>query len=174
MSAMNKTSSREEAAEYWAANEVTAENSSEVSEDVLVRKPLSAMLSLRLSDEDLSKLKLAAAAQGVGVTTMARTLLHHCLDNPPLQLMWQGFQKRELERGLSLVMEDTAAPYGEGDTEFLVLSKSDLERVNGVLAQAVAGLLFNGLMEQAISVTASQGEVFDKLRELSPSDVTGA
>ena len=169
MSAMNKTNSREEAAEYWAANEVTAENSSEVSEDILVRKPLSAMISLRLSDEDLTRLKSAAAAQGVGVTTMARILLHQCLDNPRLQLMWHGLQKREVEEGLSLVMEDARAPYGDGDTEFLVLSKADLERVNRVLSQAVAGLLFSGLMEQSISVTASQGEVFDKLRELSPT-----
>ena len=169
MSAMNNTNSREEAAEYWGANEVTAENSSEVSEDVLVRKPLSAMLSLRLSDEDLSKLKLAAAAQGVGVTTMARMLLHQCLDNPQLQLMWHGLQKREVGKGFSLVKEDATAPYGDGDTEFLVLSKADLERVNRVLPQAVAGLLLSGLMEQSISVTASQGEVFDKLRELSPT-----
>ena len=169
MSAMNNTNSREEAAEYWAANEVTAENSSEVSEEILVRKPLSAMLSLRLSDEDLSRLKLAAAAQGVGVTTMARILLHQCLANPGLQLMWQGLQKREVEEGLSLVMEDARAPYGDGDTEFLVFSKADLERVNRILPQAVAGLLFSSLMEQSISVTASQGEVFDKLRELSPT-----
>lgn len=95
MTQTNKMS-REEAAEYWAANEITAENSSEVPEDILVRKPLSAMLSLRLSDEDLTKLKLVAAAQGVGVTTMARMMLHQCLANPELQLMWQVLQNREL------------------------------------------------------------------------------
>ena len=91
---MNNTNNREEAAEYWATNEITAENSSEVSEDVLVRKPLSAMLSLRLSDEDLTKLKLAAAAQGVGVTTMARMLLHQCLANPGMQPIPQALQTR--------------------------------------------------------------------------------
>ena len=82
--------SREEAAEYWSTHDITEENSSEVSEDIHVRKPLSAMLSLRLSDDDLSKLKLAATAQGVGVTTMARMLLHQCLANPGQQLMWQA------------------------------------------------------------------------------------
>jgi predicted DNA binding CopG/RHH family protein len=158
-----------EAAAYWATHDITEENSSEVSEDIHVRKPLSAMISLRLSDEDLTRLKSAAATQGVGVTTMARILLHQCLDNPRLQLMWHGLQKREVEEGLSLVMEDARAPYGDGDTEFLVLSKADLERVNRILPQAVAGLLFSSLTEQSISVTASQGEVFDKLRELSPT-----
>ena len=170
MTPKNETS-REEAAEYWAVNEVTAENSSEVSEDILARKPLSAMLSLRLSDEDLSKLKLVAAAQGVGVTTMARMLLHQCLVNPGLQLMWQAVQKREVEEGLVQVLEDAKIPQGEGDTEFLVLSKAHLERINRILTQAVVGLLFNGLLEQSISVTASQGEVFDRLRELSPSSI---
>jgi predicted DNA binding CopG/RHH family protein len=169
MAATDKTNRREEAAEYWAANEVTAENSSEVSEDVLVRKPLSAMLTLRLSDEDLSKLKLVAAAQGVGVTTMARMLLHQCLTNPGLQLTRQVLQSREIEQGLAQVLKDAEIPQGDCDTEFLVLSKAHLERINMTLTQAVAGLLFDDLMEQSISVTASQGEVFDRLRELSPT-----
>ena len=90
MTATDRTRGREEAAEYWATHDITEENSSEVSEGIQVRKPLSAVLSLRLSDEDLSKLKLAAAAQGVGVTTMARMLLHQCLANPGQQLLWQS------------------------------------------------------------------------------------
>ena len=36
----SKEMSREEAAEYWAANEITAEDSSEVTEGILVRRPL--------------------------------------------------------------------------------------------------------------------------------------
>ena len=85
--AQTKEMSRSEAAEYWATHDITEENSSEMSEDIHVRKPLTAMLSLRLSDEDLSKPKLAAAAQGVGVTTMARMMLHQCLVTPGLRQM---------------------------------------------------------------------------------------
>ena len=85
MTTTNKTSRREEASEYWATHDITEENSSEVSEGIQVRKPLSGVLSLRLSDDDLSKLKLAAAAQGVGVTTMARMLLHQRLANTGLK-----------------------------------------------------------------------------------------
>ena len=166
--AQTNEKSREEAAEYWATHDVTEENSSEVSEDIHVRRPLSAMLSLRLSDDDLSKLKLAAAAQGVGVTTMARMMLHQCLADPGQQLMWQSLQTREVEEELSQVLGSARSPQGDGDTEFLVLSKADLERINSILTQAVAGLLFNGLIRQSVSVTASQGEVFDRLQELNP------
>ena len=169
MAATDKTNRREEAAEYWAANEITTENSSEAPEDILVRKPLSAMLTLRLSDEDLSKLKLVAAAQGVGVTTMARMLLHQCLTNPGLQRTRHAIHSKEVEEGLAQVLKEVELPQGDGDTEFLVLSKAHLERINTTLTQAVAGLLFDDLMEQSISVTASQGEVFDRLRELSPT-----
>ena len=167
--AQTNEKSRSEAAEYWATHDITEENSSEVSEDIHVRKPLSAMLSLRLSDDDLSKLKLAAAAQGVGVTIMARMMLHQCLANPGQQLVWQALQTREVGEELAQVLTDARTPHASGDTEFLVLSKEHLERINRTLTPAVAGLLFNGLMEQSISVTASQGEVFDRLRELNPS-----
>ena len=169
MAATDKTNRREEAAEYWAANEITTENSSEAPEDILVRKPLSAMLTLRLSDEDLARLKTAAAAREVGVTTMARMLLHQCLTNPGLQRTRHAIHSKEVEEGLAQVLKEVELPQGDGDTEFLVLSKAHLERINMTLTLAVAGLLFDDLMEQSILVTASQDELFDKLRELSPT-----
>ena len=167
--AQTNEKSRLEAAAYWATHDITEENSSEAPEDIHVRKPLSAMISLRLSDEDLTRLKLVAAAQGVGVTTMARMLLHQCLTNPGSQRTRHAIHSKEIEDGLAQVLKDAEIPQGDCDTEFLVLSKAHLERINTTLTQAVAGLLFDDLMEQSISVTASQGEVFDRLRELSPT-----
>ena len=81
----SRVRNREAAAKFWDSHDVTAENSEEITEVIHIRKPLSAMISLRLSDDDLSKLKLVARAQGVGVTTMARMLLHRCLENPDFE-----------------------------------------------------------------------------------------
>ena len=169
MAPINKTSRREEAGEYWATHDVTAENSSEVSEDIHVRKPLSAMLSLRLSDEDLSKLKLIATAQGVGVTTMARMLLHQCLENPGSQLVLQALRSDLVKAGLAEILDDAKVPPGEGVTEFLVLSKAHLEQIHQMVVQTTLRLLDEGLREQSVSITPSKGELFDRLRELSPT-----
>ena len=163
----DKIRRREEAAKFWDSHDVTAENSEEITEEIQVRKPLSAMISLRLSDDDLSKLKLVARAQGVGVTTMARMLLHQCLENPGSQLMLQALQTKEVQEGLTEILEDAKVPPGEADPEFLVLSKAHLEQINNTVIQSTIRLLFEGLRGQSVSVTPSEGELFDMLRELS-------
>ena len=167
MAQHDRRMSREEAAKFWAENEITDENSEQVTEEIHVRKPLSAMISLRLSDDDLSNLKLVARAQGVGVTTMARMLLHQCLENPGSQLMLQALQTKEVQEGLTEILEDAKVPPGEADPEFLVLSKAHLEQINNTVIQSTIRLLFEGLRGQSVSVTPSEGELFDMLRELS-------
>ena len=167
MAQHDRRMSREEAAKFWAENEITDENSEQVSEEIQVRKPLSSMISLRLSDDDLSKLKLAARGQGVGVTTMARMLLHQCLDNPGSQLMLQALQTKEIQEGITENLEDSKVPPGEAAPEFLVLSQAHLEQINNTVIQSTVRLLFEGLRGQSVSVTPSEGELFDRLRELS-------
>ena len=167
MAQHDRRMSREEAAKFWAENEITDENSEQVTEEIHVRKPLSAMISLRLSDDDLSKLKLVAQAQGVGVTTMARMLIHQCLENPGSQLMLQALQTREVQEGITEILEDAKIPPGEAAPEFLVLSKAHLEQINNTVIQSTIRLLFEGLKGQSVSVTPSEGELFDRLRELS-------
>ena len=167
MAQHDRRMSREEAAKFWAENEINDENSEQVTEEIHVRKPLSAMISLRLSDDDLSKLKLVAQAQGVGVTTMARMLIHQCLENPGSQLMLQALQTREVQEGISEILEDAKVPPGEAAPEFLVLSKAHLEQINNTVIQSTIRLLFEGLRGQSVSVTPNEGELFDKLRELS-------
>ena len=167
MAQHDRRMSREEAAKFWAENEITDENSEEITEEIQVRKPLSSMISLRLSDDDLSKLKLVAQAQGVGVTTMARMLLHRCLENPGSQLMLQALQTKEVQEGLTEILEDAKVPPGEAAPEFLVLSKAHLEQINNTAIQSTIRLLFEDLRGQSVSVTPSEGELFDMLRELS-------
>ena len=167
MAQHDRRMSREEAAKFWAENEITDENSEEITEEIHVRKPLSSMISLRLSDDDLSKLKLVAQAQRVGVTTMARMLIHQCLENPGSQLMLQALQTREVQEGITEILEDAKIPPGEADPEFLVLSKAHLEQINNTVVQSTIRLLFEGLKGQSVSVTPSEGELFDMLRELS-------
>ena len=87
MTQKNRAQRRREAAQYWDSHDVTegAANDDDVGEPIEVRKPLSAMLTLRLHDDDLAKLKLVAKTQGVGLTTMARILLHRSLEDPKNQ-----------------------------------------------------------------------------------------
>ena len=166
MAQSDKIRRREEAAEFWNSHEVTFDNSQEVTESIQVRRPLTAMISIRLSDDDLSKLKMIARAQDVGVTTMARMLLHQCIDDPAKQLMPQALQTKQINEELSDVLDDAKVPLGEGPPEFLVLSKAHLDRISQVVTQTAIQLLSEGLREQSVSITPSQGEIFDKLSEM--------
>ena len=163
----DKIRRREETAEFWDTHSVTAENSDEVSEDIQIRRPLSATLSLRISDDDLTKLKLIATAQGIGVTTMARMLLHQCLENPGSQLVLQALRSETLQAELVEILEEAKIPPGEGVPEFLVLSKAHLELMNQMVVRTALRLLAEGLKEQSVSITPSQGDLFNRLRELS-------
>ena len=174
MAQHDRRRSREEAAKFWAEHEITDDNSEQVTEEIQVRKPLSAMISLRLSDDDLSKLKLVAQAQGVGVTTMARMLIHQCLENPGSQLMLQALQTKEVQEGITEILEDASIPQREPNPEFLVLSRAHLEQIHNAITQSTIKLLFEGLKGQSVSVTPSEGELFDRLREMTEvSRMTG-
>ena len=80
MTDTNKKSRRRQEAEYWDTHGIDEDTAEEV--EVEVRKPLSEILSVRLDSDDMGKLKLLSNAQRVGITTMARMLLHQCLENP--------------------------------------------------------------------------------------------
>ena len=83
MTQESRAQRRRDAAEYWDSHDINeGVASDDVQGPIEVHKPLSAMLSLRLDDDDLAKLKLVAKARGVGLTTMARKLLHQCLEDP--------------------------------------------------------------------------------------------
>lgn len=72
--------SRREEAEYWETHTIDEVEGEEV--EIVVRKPLSSVFSIRLAAEDVKQLREMASAQGVGPTTMARRLLRQCLSDP--------------------------------------------------------------------------------------------
>ena len=89
----DKASRREDAARFWSTHDVTVDNSDEVEEEIYVRTPLAASISLRLTDEEMSRLRTLAKANDVGVTTMARMLLRAGLAiHPP-----ESVELRELD-----------------------------------------------------------------------------
>ena len=79
---MPEFKNRKEAAEYWDIHAI-GEHGEEGA--IEVKKPLSTILSLRVDDDLLKKLKVLAKAQGVGVTTMARRLLYKASEKPSSQ-----------------------------------------------------------------------------------------
>lgn len=88
MTESGKKRSRKEEAEYWETHTIDEVEGEEV--EIVVRKPLSSVFSIRLNPEDVKQLREMASAQGVGVTTMARMLLRQCLrgSSGSLQIPW--------------------------------------------------------------------------------------
>ena len=71
----------EEAAEYWDTHSVTDDNTEPVTEPIIVKKPLTSVFSIRLDQDDIAKLRALARANGIGPTTMARTLLRRSIND---------------------------------------------------------------------------------------------
>ena len=141
----------------------------DVQESLEVRKPLSAMLSLRLEADDLSKLKLIAKTQGIGVTTMARMLLHQCLEDPKNQLVLQALRSEPVRAQMVEIMEEAKIPPGDGDLEFLVLSVNHLNQIDQLVTRVALRLFVEGLKEQAVFITSNNHVgLFDKIKELQP------
>ena len=71
----------EEAAEYWDTHSVTDDNTEPVTDPIIVKKPLTSVFSIRLDQDDIAKLRALARANGIGPTTMARTLLRRSIND---------------------------------------------------------------------------------------------
>ena len=166
MKETEKLQQRRKAAEYWSNHGIgeQIEDAEEVS--VEVRKPLTAMLSVRLDGDDLSKLKLLARANQIGVTTMTRMLLHQCLEEPSNQLMLQALRTEGVRKGISEILEETKIPPGDGDAEFFVLSTHDLDEIGRLVNETALRLFVEALREQSRTVTHQLPELYKQLREL--------
>ena len=165
----DKIQRRIEAAKFWDSHGIDEAVDDDAEVQVEVRKPLSATLSLRLAQSDLDKLKLIARTQGLGITTMARMLLHQCLENPKNQLVLQALGSEPVRGQIAEIMEDVRIPPGDGELEFLVLSRHHLERIHHLVTQHAIRLLVEGFKEQAVSITPLQEELYDKIKELQPT-----
>lgn len=98
-----KSLSRREAAQHFDAHGIDEFEGEEV--EVQAKRPLSTVLSLRLDDEHLGKLRLLAKAQGIGVTTMARRLLQQGLDRPGSEFLFEALEDPQVRRALNEALE---------------------------------------------------------------------
>ncbi|MBM3933906.1 MAG: hypothetical protein FJ319_06335 [SAR202 cluster bacterium] len=74
---------RDEAAEYWSTHEITDDTPGWEEVDpstIVVKKPLTISLTLRLDEDYKQKLYRLSEATNVGITTLARQLLYDGLD----------------------------------------------------------------------------------------------
>jgi hypothetical protein len=128
------------------------------------------MLTLRLDQSDLAKLKSIANAQGIGVTTMARKLLHERLQGASNQRARQTRRSEPVGGNIAETLEDAKASSEDTDLGFLVLSIDRLNQIDDIVSQHAFRLFVDGLKEQAVSITPSQVELFDKIKDLQPAD----
>ncbi len=166
MTEKSKAQRRREAAEYWDTHGIDeGVTDDDVEEAFEVRKPLAAMLTFRLDEDDLAKLKLIAETRNVGITTMARMLLHQSLTSSKNRLVSEGLRSEPVGEQTATIPED-AEP--DGLPEYLVLRTDQIKQIDHLVKQNTIRLFLDGLREQAITVTPEQAELFDKLKELEP------
>ena len=97
---------------------------------------------------------------------MARMILHQCLEDPANQLMLQALRSEAIQTEIAEIVEDAKVPLREGEPEFLVLSRDHMEQMHDMVTRTALRLMTDGLKAHSITVTPSQGEIFDKLTEL--------
>ena len=137
-------------AEYWETHTIDEVEGEELQEEVVVRKQLSSVFSIRLNPEDVKQLREMADAQGVGPTTMARRLLRQCLSDRSSRLV---------QIVLGADSPDTL-PQGGELGELVFFSKAQLDDLHRV---------FDSLVEQSITISPGQGNLEEQLKQLRES-----
>lgn len=151
----SKAQRREEAAEYYATHGIDEGFTEDDLVELEVRKPLNVILSLRLNQDDMEKLRLIAEAQNVGITTMARMLLHQSLTKPrsrPTPTTPQGESFRDM---VAAFLGTPDAPVPEGFPDYLMLPSDILEDFRQ---------WFERLNEHGIAISP------ERIKELQPKD----
>ncbi len=169
MTEKSKPLDRREAAEYWDTHSVDEVESEEV--EIEVKKPLSAVLTVRLDPDHLKKLKLLARAQGIGVTTMARHILEQALERPGSQLVLQALQDAGVKRAVSSVLAQSQIPPDTEEPVYYILSRESLEHIGRMVYDTAHQLLMEGIREKAAAVTEKQGELYDRVREMAEAKI---
>ena len=147
-----------EAREYWDSHGIDEESPGDEEVEVRTSKNLSTILSLRMDREHIDKLKVLAAAQGVGVTTMARMLLNRAVDQPTEQSPLEAIKGWMAE----MPTRDNAG--------FLVLPASRMEHFGSMVGEATQRLWMEALRKQAFTVGHEHAHALFELRELAPED----
>lgn len=165
MTEKNKPMDRREAAEFWDTHGVDEVESEEV--EIEVKKPLSAVLTVRLDPDHLKKLKLLARAQGIGVTTMARRILEQALEKPGSQLVLQALEDASVRHAISQVLAESQVPPDTEEPVYYILSRESLEYIGRLVYDTAYQLLMEAIREKSTAVTERQGEIYDRVREIA-------
>lgn len=154
---------RKEEAAYWDSESV-AEHLEEMERvEAEVTAPLSHTLSVRVSGEDLRKLRVLARTQGVGLTTMARMLLKRMLNRPDQQLL-QALDEREGREEMVRLFNDAKVPPGEEEPTLFVISQDRLQELDRLIREAVEKMLLE-LVKGGARVSP-QSEIYEDLEHL--------
>jgi hypothetical protein len=137
--------------------------------EVEVAPTLSAMLSLRLDQEHFDKLKLLARAQDTGVTTLARKILQHALDNPGQQLFMKAMESDGIKEQIALMMDQASVPPSVAKPDFLVIPMAELERITSMMQESAQQMWLSALQSKGVKVTPDQHDLHEKLKELEVS-----
>lgn len=154
---------RKEAAEYWSTHPITEGEREEVVIDVDAKKPLSVVLSIRLDDEHLARLKGLAKQQDVGVTTLARRLLRDSLverERPPMP------NADRLSSIVGRIGEAKGRDYGDGENTYYVLSRAQLRRIEERLADASRKTLADAIEGSALAYGADMDDLLEAIRQI--------
>ena len=142
--------SRKEAAEYWETHNLDEVEGEGQEVEIVVRKPLSSVFSIRLAAEDVEQLREMANAQGVGPTTMARKLLRQCLSDRSSRLVQIVLGADSLD----------TLPQGGDLGELVFFSKAQLGDLHRV---------FETLLEQSVTISPGRGNLEEQLKQLRAS-----
>jgi len=156
MNEISKIHRRREAAEYFdthGLDETLHEDEKEV--EVEVRKPLSAILSIRIDEDHLAKLKRLAKSEGIGITTMARKLLSEALDGHTNQPSHLG--------GFDLLSKAWGPPDEIHGPAYCVFSKDQFDSLWRTASAAAAGWFLNAVHDKSLTVTPERQELFELL-----------
>ena len=135
----------------------------EVVIDVDAKKPLSVVLSIRLDDEHLARLKGLAKQQDVGVTTLAKRLLKDSLverERPPMP------NADRLSSIVGRIGEAKGRDYGDGEDTYYVLSRAQLRRIEERLADASRKTLADAIEGSALAYGADMDDLLEAIRQI--------
>ncbi len=138
---------REKARSHWDSASIVTAVGDEV--DIEVRRPLSAMLSLRLDKDQVARLKQVASARHVGVTTAARLLLIEALDAAGAQPLGSSTARARKRSQVTADMQ-------------LVFSEDELERLSKDLSESARKVW---VMELKSRSTVSRTKTSDRENE---------
>ena len=93
-------------------------------------------------------------------------LLHQCLENPKNQLVLQALRSDGVRSEIAEILEDAKIPPGDGEPDFLVLSKAQLDNIGTLVHQVASRMLVEALTEQSVTVGQDRRDLYEKIREL--------